>query len=69
MTPSELNRAVAAVTGESIREISKRGFGLLTQGPVEAEPRTADWDEIQAQRQVSVLPQRRRNRVSGPQTR
>ena len=69
MTPSELNRAVAAATGESIQEIAKRGFGLLTRFPVETEPRMADWDEIQAQRQVSVLPQRRRNSVTHRQIR
>lgn len=42
MSEHELNRAVAQATGESIAEISRRGFQAEA-----AEPRTidADWDD------------------------
>jgi len=58
MTQAELNRAVAAATGESVREIARRGFVPLTAGPVESEPLVADWDEIQAERRTAVFEQR-----------
>ena len=54
MTQAELNRAVAQVTGESVGEIARRGFVLLTPTPVEEEPLVADWDEIQADRSVPI---------------
>jgi hypothetical protein len=38
MTQNELNRAVACATGESVSEISSRGFSLLTPLPEEREP-------------------------------
>jgi hypothetical protein len=38
MTQNELNRAVAAATGESVTEISARGFGLLNLRPPADEP-------------------------------
>ena len=38
MTQADLNRAVAEATGESVREIARRGFGLLTPDPIDAEP-------------------------------
>jgi hypothetical protein len=38
MTQNELNRAVAAATGESVTEISSRGFGLLNLRPPVDEP-------------------------------
>jgi|GEM_PF-3231056 hypothetical protein len=38
MTQNELNRAVAAATGESVTEISSRGFGLLNLRPPADEP-------------------------------
>jgi hypothetical protein len=50
MTQDELDRAVAAKTGESVNTISQRGFVLLTPGPIEREPDreplTIDWDEV-----------------------
>ena len=64
MTQADLNRAVAKATGESVREIARRGFGLLTPDPVEAEPLVADWDEIQAERTVPVFKQRSRSLVA-----
>lgn len=50
MTQSELNRAVAAATGETVQVISDRGFVPLTPFPVEREPLTVDWDELDAER-------------------
>ena len=61
MTQAELNRAVARATGESVREIARRGFLTLTAAPAEREPSAVDWDEVQAQRRVSVLHQRQRD--------
>lgn len=40
MTQNELNRAVADATGETVGEISSRGFGLLNQRPATDEPAT-----------------------------
>jgi hypothetical protein len=59
MTP--LEEAVARATGESLREIRRRGFGLLNQsGATEPEPydnlpNIVDWDELDAQR-VALFP-------------
>ncbi len=38
MTQTELNRAVAAATGESLGDIRARGFSLLGPLPPEREP-------------------------------
>ncbi len=59
MTQAELNRAVAAATGETVKTIAERGFIPLNPTPVEQEPLVVDWDRVDHQR-VSVLPQRRR---------
>ena len=64
MTQAELNRAVAKATGESVGEIARRGFVLLTPTPVEEEPLIADWDEIQAERSVPIFEQRSRSNVA-----
>ena len=64
MTQAELNREVAKATGESIREIERRGFTLLTPTPIEAEPSALDWDEVQAERQVPYFAQRRHSNVA-----
>ncbi len=53
MTQAELNRAVATVTGETVRTIADMGFVPLTPIPIEREPLTVDWDELDAQRDVS----------------
>jgi len=50
MTQAELNRAVAAATGETVRTVAEMGFVPLTEGPVEREPLTADWDEVDEDR-------------------
>lgn len=59
VTQSELNRAVAAATRESVRTIARMGFVPLTPIPFEREPLTPDWDEIDAKR-VGIFPKRRR---------
>jgi len=55
MTASQLNRAVSRATGESIREIRHRGFGLVAPLEVQTDsdcedrlPLIIDWDEQQA---------------------
>lgn len=58
MTQAELNRAVARVTGESIREIARRGFVPLTPIPIEREPFVIDWDQLDAQRRTAYFEQR-----------
>ena len=61
MTQRELDRAVARATGEDVREIRRRGFGIAD--PIEAnfnpEPdysrRAIDWDDHDLQRNVSLV--------------
>jgi hypothetical protein len=62
MTQAELNRAVAAATGESVSAIAEMGFVALVPIPVEREHLVVDWDELDQQR-VSVFPQRSRRQV------
>ena len=50
MTQRELNREVAQATGESVATIDQLGFVPLTHAPVEREPLTVDWDEVDEQR-------------------
>ena len=50
MMQSELNRAVASVTGETVQTIANMGFVPLTAIPFEREPLTVDWDELDAER-------------------
>lgn len=56
MSPSELERAVAAATGESRREIRRRGFQPLRledESEIDADQRTVvDWDALDADRIV-----------------
>jgi hypothetical protein len=58
MTQNELNRAVACATGESISEISSRGFGPLPDDPYDCGMEPIDWDWLEQSRSVSVLPSR-----------
>jgi len=46
MTQAEINREVAAKTGEDRHTIAHTGFVQLTYGPVERdhEPLVVDWD-------------------------
>jgi hypothetical protein len=55
MTQNDLNRAVAKVTGETVTEISHRGFQPI-QEPVEDDSETdrVDWDRLEAQRNVPL---------------
>ena len=54
MTQAELNRAVASATGETVSTIAEMGFVPLTPFPVEREPLTVDWDELDAERNMSL---------------
>ena len=53
MTQAELNRQVARATGESVDTIARMGFVMLTSGPIEREPQTVDWDQLDTDRRVS----------------
>lgn len=67
MNVDDLHRAVAARTGEPIREIARRGFVPLTRIPVELEPDSPrldheateplDWDDFEHLRIGIVFPQ------------
>ncbi len=58
MTQNELNRAVACATGESVSEISSRGFSPLPDDPYDCGMEPIDWDWLEQSRNVSVLPAR-----------
>ena len=60
MSQRELNRAISNATGEDIATIAGMGFVELTAIPIEREPRVLDWDEYDFERNVAVIPQRRR---------
>ncbi len=49
MQIKQLEREVAAVTGESVSEIRRRGFSLAdpTDTSFDPEPSVIDWDELQ----------------------
>ena len=62
MNPSHLNRAVARATGETTREIRRRGFGPadlfepeFDPEPDETSPQTVDWDALALER-YSLFP-------------
>jgi len=61
MRTTPLEEAVARATGESLCEIRRRGFGLLSQSgvadfePYDASPNIVDWDELDTQR-VAIFP-------------
>ena len=66
MTQAELNRAVARATGETVRTVANRGFGIADPDiaafdpePNDIESKTVDWDALDAGR-PGVCPQRRR---------
>jgi hypothetical protein len=56
MNQNELNRAIANVTGESVRAINRFGFSLADRLPLfEADdldlgPQFVDWDRVEAER-------------------
>ena len=63
MTQNELNRAVARVTGETVSEISSRGFSSLPVDPYDSGLEPIDWDWLDQSRSVAVLPSRSLSRV------
>jgi hypothetical protein len=67
MTQAEINRAVARITGESLRTVSRRGFSLADPDFVDYDPepadetseiedRIVDWDRLDARRRGSLVP-------------
>ena len=54
MTQAEVNREVAAATGESVSTIARMGFVPLTRAPYEPDrdPLVVDWDEVEQRRAV-----------------
>lgn len=57
MTYRQLQRAVAAATGESLREIRHRGFGqadpqkvAFDPEPDDVPPQAVDWDALERER-------------------
>ena len=55
MSPYELERAVAQATGETRREVRRRGFQLVAaeESADEANEGTVvDWDAVEAERPV-----------------
>jgi hypothetical protein len=62
MTQYDLDRAVAHSTGETIREIHRRGFTLadpldvnFDPEPNDLPPTVIDWDALDLQRNVTVV--------------
>lgn len=62
MSPVRLERAVARATGESRREIRRRGFSVVDlwepdfdPEPNDLPPGFVDWDALDAERQASAL--------------
>jgi hypothetical protein len=64
MTQNELNRAVACATGETVSEISSRGFSSLPDDPYDCGFDPIDWDSLDQSRSVAVLPSRNLSRVA-----
>ena len=64
MTQNDLNRSVAHSTGETVREISHRGFVPLEDLDRDCDP-PIDWDELEARRFVNLVPQRKRPTLAG----
>lgn len=57
MSPRKLRRAVARATGETMAEISRRGFGLadpeqvnFDPEPCDQPPQFVDWDAVDESR-------------------
>jgi hypothetical protein len=45
MTQADLNRAVAAATGESVETIARQGFCFIEVPQMERDPLVYDWDD------------------------
>jgi hypothetical protein len=63
MTQAELNRAVAAATGESPRTVSHLGFSIADPDavaydpePCDVEDLIVDWDALDAWRNTPLVP-------------
>jgi hypothetical protein len=63
MNQSEINRAVAQATGETVREIRRRGFSLVNPDevgfdtePDDRPPQIVDWDSLAGQRYAMCRP-------------
>ena len=63
MNQRELNSEVSRKTGEAISTIAALGFVPLTGQPFEREPQTVDWDDLDAQRHLSLSPRRTKTPV------
>ena len=65
MTQNQLNQLIADATGEDIDDIRQRGFSLadplevnFDPEPCDLPPQVVDWDEVDLQHNVAVVPQR-----------
>ena len=64
MKRRDLNSAVAAATGEDVREIRRRGFSMLNlrqrdfdPEPDNRTPQSVDWDRLDQRRNFAVFEQ------------
>ena len=48
MNQADLNRTLAAITGETVTMIANHGFGLVELPTVERDPLVFDWDDEDA---------------------
>lgn len=56
MTQNDLHRAVARATGETVSEISRRGFQPVDKGYTERDLEPyLDWDELDLHRNVAIV--------------
>ena len=66
MTQTQLEQLVARATGEDIRAIRERGFSVadplevnFDPEPDNLPPQVVDWDEVDLQHNVAIVPQGR----------
>ena len=66
MTQTQLEQLVARATGEDIRAIRERGFSVadplkvnFDPEPDNLHPQMINWDELEVERNVAVVPQGR----------
>ena len=58
MSQAELDRQVSRLTGESLREVRRRGFSIVTpqlaavdpEADELSQPQFLDWDQVEADR-------------------
>ena len=63
MSERDLYRQVARATGETVTAIADMGFVPLSQHVDDDEHLAIDWDRLQDQRMVSVMPTRNERSV------